>query len=90
MDPLDVPKTMFMSNHGNYYYHNAMPFSRKNYGSTFQGLMDDMFSHHIERDMEVYVYDMIVKTTEGHNNAMDLEDILQSIRKYNMRLNPAK
>lgn len=33
---------------------------------------------------------MIVKTIEGRNHAEDLEDVVQTVRKYDMRLNLAK
>lgn len=32
---------------------------------------------------------MIIKMVEGHNHTDDQEEILQLVRKYNMRLNPA-
>jgi Uma2 family endonuclease len=32
----------------------------------------------------------VVKTPEMGNHSEDLEEILTSVRKYNMRLNPAK
>lgn len=63
---MDVPKTIFMSNHGNYYY-NGMPFNLKNVGDTYQHVMDVVFDHQIGWNLEVYVDDMIVKTIEGHN-----------------------
>lgn len=44
MNPIDAPKTTFMSNHGDYYY-NAMPFSLKNANATYQRLMDVIFAH---------------------------------------------
>lgn len=34
IDPLDAPKTTFMSNHGNYYY-NVMPSDHKNVDTTY-------------------------------------------------------
>lgn len=49
-----------------------------------------MFSHQIGLKIKVYVNDMIVKTTEGKILAGDLEDVMQPVRKYSMRLNPAK
>lgn len=49
-----------------------------------------MFSHLIWQNLKVYVDDVIVKTTKGHNHVTDLEDVLQSIMKYNTCLNPAK
>lgn len=52
--------------------------------------MDNVFTHKIGRNLEVYVEDVIIKIKEGHNHTNDLEDILQSVRKYDMRLNPTK
>lgn len=43
MDPLDAPKITFMSNDGNYY--NVMPFDLKKVDSTYQRLIDAIFSH---------------------------------------------
>lgn len=79
MDFSDSPKITFLSNHANYYY-NDMPLGLKNVGATYLWLMDIVLSHHTRRNIEVYVDDMIVKTTKGKNHASDLEDILQSIR----------
>ncbi|WJX77767.1 hypothetical protein P8452_61043 [Trifolium repens] len=42
------------------------------------------------KNLEVYIDDMVVKTTEAGEHDQDLSDILASVRKYNMRLNPAK
>lgn len=39
--------------------------------------------------MEVYVDDMIVKTSKGKGLVGALDDILGSIKRYNMCLNPA-
>lgn len=64
MDPLESLKTSFISNHDNYYY-NVIPFSLKNDGTTYQRLVDTVFSNQIGQNVEVNVDDMIVKTTEG-------------------------
>ena len=53
-----------------------MPFKLKNMGTTYQWLMDDVFSDQIGRNLEVYVDDLIVKTIKGWNHAEDLEDLL--------------
>lgn len=79
MDPFDIPKTTFMSNHANYYY-NVMPLGLKNVGTTYHRLMDAVFSHKMGSNLEVYIDDMIVNPVEGHSHALDLEDILQSVR----------
>jgi hypothetical protein len=89
MNPADAPHTAFMSNTCNYFY-NVMPFGLKNAGATYQRLMDRVFSEQIGKNLEVYIDDMVVKTTEEGEHDQDLGDILASVRKYNMRLNPAK
>ncbi|MCI21844.1 gag-pol polyprotein, partial [Trifolium medium] len=89
MNPADAPYMAFMSNTCNYFY-NVMPFGLKNVGATYQRLMDKVFSNQIGKNLEVYIDDMVVKTADDGEHDKDLADILQSVRKYNMRLNPAK
>lgn len=62
MDPFDVSKMEFISNDDNYYY-NATPFSLKNAYAIYQRLMDTVFSQQIKRNIEVYVDDMIIKSS---------------------------
>lgn len=67
-----------------------MPFNLKNDGATYQQLMDVMFSHHIGKNLEISVDDMTWKTAEGCSHAADLKDDLQSVKTYNLLLNPTK
>ncbi|WJX84068.1 hypothetical protein P8452_66678 [Trifolium repens] len=89
MNPADAPHTAFMTNTCNYFY-NVMPFGLKNAGATYQRLTDMVFSEQIGKNLEVYIDDMVVKTTEAGEHDQDLSDILASVRKYYMRLNPSK
>ncbi|GAU47407.1 hypothetical protein TSUD_403880 [Trifolium subterraneum] len=89
MNTIDAPHTAFMSNTCNYHY-IIMPFGLKNVGATYQRLMDRVFAHQIGKNLEVYIDDMVVKTTSKGEHHEDLRDILASVRKYNMRLNPVK
>lgn len=57
-----MPKTEFMSKCG-YYYYKVIPLGLKNVGATNQWLMNVVFSHQVERNLEIYVDDMIVKST---------------------------
>ncbi|MCI30220.1 hypothetical protein A2U01_0051429 [Trifolium medium] len=52
--------------------------------------MDNVFSDQIGKNLEVYIDDMVVKTANEDKHDQDLADILASVKKYNMRLNPAK
>ncbi|GAU31015.1 hypothetical protein TSUD_393000 [Trifolium subterraneum] len=85
----DAPHTAFMTNNRNYFY-KVMSFGLKNAGATYQRLMDRIFSRQIGRNLEVYIDDMVVKTTRETSHDVDLEEILAEVRGYNMRLNPAK
>ncbi|MCI42639.1 hypothetical protein A2U01_0063876, partial [Trifolium medium] len=67
-----------------------MPFGLKNAGATYQRLMDRVFSEQIGKNLEVYIDDMLVKTAEEGEHDKDLADIIASVRRYDMRLNPAK
>lgn len=89
MDPLDAPKTAFMTNQKNYHY-EVMSFGLRNAGATFQRSMDTIFSGQIGRNLEVYIDDLVVKTPAEGQHLMDLVEIFQQVRKANMRLNPAK
>ena len=84
-----MPKTVFMLDHGNYYY-NVMPFGLKNVGATHHQLMDEVFAHQIGRNLEVYINDMIAKTEGKHSHDSVLKDILESLRRYDMHLNSSK
>jgi len=89
MDPLDTPKTAFMTNNKNYHY-EVMSFGLRNAGATFQRSMDTMFAAQIRRNLELYIDDLVVKTPEDAIHTTDLGEIFQQVKKFNMRLNPAK
>jgi Fic family protein len=40
--------------------------------------------------MEVYMDDMLVKSTESLDHAHDLYEAFKTLKQYNMKLNPAK
>lgn len=67
-----------------------MPFGWKNAGATFQRLMDKVFKDQIERNIEVYVYDILVKSTKTENHWRDLEETFSKIRKAGIKLKPEK
>ncbi|WJX52573.1 hypothetical protein P8452_38672 [Trifolium repens] len=89
MSTADAPHTAFMTNTCTYFY-KVMPFGLKNAGATYQRLMDRVFAKQIGRNLEVYIDDMVIKSIDDNSHHQDLEEILTSVRKYNMRLNPTK
>jgi len=67
-----------------------MPFGLKNARATYQRLVNRMFSNQIVRNVEVYVDDMLVKSRKAISHLSDLEETFDTLRRYRMKLNPAK
>jgi hypothetical protein len=89
MSELDEEKTSFITDRGLYCY-NMMPFGLKNARTTYQRLVNRMFSDQIGRNVEVYVDDMLVKSQKVISHLADLEETFNTLRRYQMKLNPAK
>ena len=89
MDPDDQEKTSFVTAQGTYYY-RVMPFGLKNAGATYQRLVNRMFQKQIGVTMEVYIDDMLVKSTTAELHIAHLSEAFQILRNYNMKLNPGK
>ena len=78
-----------MTSRGIYCY-RVMPFGLKNVGSTYQRLVNMMFADQIGRTMEIYIDDMLVKSLEAEDHISHLQQAFSTLRKYNMKLSPAK
>ena len=89
MDPDDQENTSFVTGQGTYCY-RVMPFGLKNAGATYQRLVNKMFQKQIGTTMEVYIDDMLVKSTTTELHIAHLSEVFQILRKYNMKLNPVK
>ena len=64
-----------------------MPFGLKNAGATYQRLVNRIFKDKIDKTMEVYVDDMLVKSTTMEHHLRDLKETFSDFRLYNMKLN---
>nr|KYP74385.1 Transposon Ty3-I Gag-Pol polyprotein [Cajanus cajan] len=89
MHSTDEEKTTFITESANFCY-KMMPFGLKNTGATYQRLMDKVFQAQIDRNIEIYVDDMVVKSNSLAEHLVDLAKIFGELRKHNMRLNPEK
>ena len=49
-----------------------------------------MFAQHIGRNVEVYVDDMLVKSVQEVSQLDDLRETFDTLRLYDMKLNPSK
>ena len=89
MEDADQEKTFFDTSQGLFCY-KVMSFGLKNAGATYQRLMNKMFARQIGRNVEVYVDNMLVKSLRKDNNLGDLQETFNTLREYNMKLNPNK
>ena len=89
LNEADQEKTSFVTSQGLFCY-KVMPFGLKNVGATYQRLMNGMFAHQIGRNVQVYVDDMLVKNVREDDHLSDLQEIFNTLRSYNMKLNSNK
>ena len=67
-----------------------MPFGLKNAEATYQRFMNKMVAHQLGRNVQVYVDDMLVKSVCENKHLNDLQETFNTLRSYNMKLNPSK
>ena len=85
----DQEKTSFVTSQGLFCY-KVMPFGLKNARATYQRLVNHMFRLQIGRNVKVYVDGMLVKSQDEEIHLDDLQEIFDTLRQYNMKLNPNK
>src|SRR3954453_14915906 len=89
MAPEDMEKTTFITPWGTFCY-KVMPFGLKNAGATYQRAMTTLFHDMMHKEIEVYVDDMIAKSSTEEEHIEYLLKLFQRLRKYQLRLNPNK
>ncbi|XP_057730408.1 uncharacterized protein LOC130945718 [Arachis stenosperma] len=78
----DEDKTAFITPGGTFCY-KVMPFGLKNAGATYQRLMSKIFHGLIGKTVEVYVNDVLAKTTRP-------DDLLKDLENRGVEANPEK
>jgi hypothetical protein len=89
MHELDEEKMSFITDRGLYCY-RMMPFGLKNAGATYQRLVNKMFWDQIEKNVKVYVDDMLVRSWKAAGHLANFEETFNTLRSYKMKLNLAK
>jgi hypothetical protein len=85
----DQDKMAFITLHGIYSY-TAMTFDLKNAGATYQKAIQKCLGSQINKNVEAYVNDVVVKTTIKDNLIADLTETFANLRVYRWKLNPEK
>lgn len=87
--PPDQIKTAFITPHGVYCY-VTMPFGLKNASATYQRCMQRCLHDQIGKNVQVYIDNVVVKTMKSNTLLDDLRETFDNLRRYRLKLNPAK
>jgi hypothetical protein len=85
----DQEKTMFITPFSAYCY-TTMLFGLKNANATCQRVIQAYFKKQLNKNVEAYVDDVVVKTRNSDTLITDLEETFASLREYQWKLNPNK
>jgi hypothetical protein len=85
----DEEKTTFITSFGIFCY-TKMAFRLKNGGATYQKCVHTVLESQIERNVEAYIDDIVVKSRKRGDLLSDLEETFGNLRKFRMMLNPKK
>ena len=89
MAPEDMEKTMFITLWGTFCY-KVISFGLKNAGVTYQQAMVTLFHDKMNKEIKVYMDDMITKSEIEEEHLVNLRKLFERLRKYQLRLNLAK
>jgi hypothetical protein len=67
-----------------------MTFGLKNTGATYQKAIQKCLKSQIGKNVEAYVDDVVVKTTEEDKLIADLTETFANLREFQWKLNPTK
>jgi ribonuclease HI len=85
----DKEKTTFVTPWGTFCY-KVMPFGLKNAGATYQRAMVTLFHDLMHQEVEVYVDDILAKSKKEEDHVQVLRRLFERLRKFQLKLNPAK
>ena len=68
----------------------VMTFGLKNAGATYQRAMNYIFHDLIGKLVEIYIDDVVVKSTSAGGHLEDLRKVLKQTRKFGLKMNPKK
>lgn len=85
----DMENIVFVIDDGIFCY-IWMPFGLKNAGAEFQQMVNKLFGNQINRNMDVYVDDLIIKSKKPTNLPIDMIEMFPKIWAAGMKLNLKK
>ncbi|KAI3828411.1 hypothetical protein L1987_02512 [Smallanthus sonchifolius] len=89
MSRADEENTAFHTTKGIFCY-KKMPFGLKNAGATYQRLIDKAFEGQLDKNMEAYVDDLVIKSQSEEDMIKDIDFLGHLVNKREIRANPDK
>jgi len=87
----DVSKTAFRCPRAlGCYEWIIMPFGLKNVGACYQIIMNSMFHDFLGKFMQIYIDDIVVKSSAEKDHLDHLQKSFERMRKYGLKINPLK
>jgi len=87
----DIPKSAFRcSGHVGLFEWIVMTFGLKNAGATYERAMNFIFHEFIDKIVEIYIDDVVVKSGDFAKHLADLRKVLECTRKHGLKMNPNK
>jgi len=68
----------------------VMPFDLKNSGATYQRAINSMFHDFIDKFMQIYIDDIVVKSSSENDHLEHLRLSFERMRKYGLKMNRLK
>ena len=91
MAPEDMNKTAFrVPGAVGLFEYLIMTFGLKNAGAMYQRAMNYIFHDLIGKLVEIYIDDVVVKSTLAGGHLEDLRKVLERTRKFGLKMNPKK
>jgi hypothetical protein len=82
----DQEKTAFITPFGTYCY-TTMSFGLKNASATYQRAIQACFKRQLNKNVEAYMDDVVIKTRNSDTLIVDLEETFASLQEYRWKLN---
>ncbi|XP_050889047.1 uncharacterized protein LOC127094231 [Lathyrus oleraceus] len=68
----------------------VIPFGLKNAEATYQRAMNSIFHDYIKTFMQVYIDDIVIKSTSDEDHLTHLSQSFERMRKHGLKMNPLK
>jgi hypothetical protein len=91
MAPEDIHKTTFrVPGAMGLFEYVVMTFGLKNAGTTYQRAMNYIYHNLIGKLVEIYIDDVVVKSTSIGGHLGDLRQVFERTRRFGLKMNPKK